>query len=37
LMMHQIERTIEPFFNILLSPCDGLCPLFKAYSTSITL
>ena len=25
-----IERTIEPLFNILLSPCDVLCPLFKA-------
>jgi len=31
----QIERTIEPLFNILLSPCDVLCPLFKVYSTSI--
>src|SRR4030042_5436635 len=30
-----IARTIEPFFNILLSPCDVLCPLFKVYSTSI--
>jgi hypothetical protein len=30
-----IERTIEPLFNILLSPCDVLCPLFKVYSTSI--
>jgi hypothetical protein len=30
-----IERTIEPLFNILLSPRDGLCPLFKVYSTSI--
>ena len=33
----QIERTIEPLFNILLSPCDVLCPLFKVYSTSITM
>jgi hypothetical protein len=32
-----IERTIEPFFNILLSPCDVLCPLFTIYSTSITI
>ena len=23
-----IERIIEPLFNILLSPCDVLCPLF---------
>ena len=33
----QIERTIEPLFNILLSPCDVLCPLFKVYYTSITM
>jgi hypothetical protein len=32
-----IERTIEPFFNILLSLSDVLCPLFKVYSTSITM
>ena len=31
----QIDRTIEPLFNILLSPCDVLCPLLKVYSTSI--
>jgi hypothetical protein len=31
-----IERTIEPLFNILLTPCDVCwCPLFKVYSTSI--
>jgi hypothetical protein len=24
----QIERTIEPLFNIFLPPCDVLCPLF---------
>jgi hypothetical protein len=35
LMPLHIERTIEPLFNILLSPCDVLCPLFKVYSTSI--
>jgi hypothetical protein len=23
------ERMVEPLFNILLSPCDVLCPLFK--------
>src|SRR4030065_564576 len=37
LMPLQIERTIEPLLNILLSPCDVLCPLFKVYSTSITM
>src|SRR4030065_1146203 len=35
LMPLHIERTIEPLFNILLSPCDVLCPLLKVYSTSI--
>jgi len=29
------ERMVEPFFNILLSPYDVLCPLFKVYSTSV--
>src|SRR3989304_7761831 len=29
LMPLQIERMVEPLFNILLSPCDVLCPLFK--------
>lgn len=37
LMAHHIERTIEPFFNILLSPCRVLNPLFKVYFTSITM
>ena len=35
LMPLQIERTIEPLFSTLLSPCDVLCPLVKVYSTSI--
>ena len=31
-----IERTIEPLFNIFLTPCDVYwCPLFKVYTTSI--
>jgi hypothetical protein len=30
-----IERTVEPLFNILLSPSDVLCPLLKVHSTSI--
>ena len=29
------EKMVEPFFNILLSPCDVLCPLFTIYSKSI--
>jgi len=33
----QIERTIEPLFNIFLSPCDVWCPLFKVCFTSITM
>ncbi len=37
LMPLHIERIIEPVFNILLSPCDVLCPLFKVYSTSINM
>jgi hypothetical protein len=32
---HHIERTIEPLFNILLSPCDVLCPLFMVCPTCI--
>ena len=28
-MTHHIERTVEPLFNILLSPRDVLRPLFK--------
>jgi hypothetical protein len=35
LMTHQVERTIEPLFNILPSPYDVLGPLFKACATSI--
>jgi hypothetical protein len=30
-----IERNIEPLFNILPSPYDVLCQLFKVYSMSI--
>jgi hypothetical protein len=37
LMPHHIDRTIEPFFNTLLSPRDVFCPLFKVYPTSITM
>jgi hypothetical protein len=36
LMPLQIERMVEPFFNIFLPPYDVLCPLFKIYSTSIS-
>src|SRR4030065_101920 len=35
LMPLQIERMVEPFFNIFLPPYDVLCPLFKVCSTSI--
>ena len=34
-MTHHIERTIEPFFNILLPPYDVLYPLLMVHSTSI--
>ena len=30
-MLHHIERTIEPFFNILLSPLDLLYPLLGQF------
>jgi hypothetical protein len=37
LMPLQIERTIEPLFNISLYPCDRLYPSYKVYSTSISM
>ena len=36
-MTHHIESTVEPLFNILAFSFDVLCPLFKVYSTSITM
>ncbi len=36
-MPHHIERTIEPLFNILFSPCDQWSTLFKVNSTCITM
>jgi hypothetical protein len=36
-MPHHIERASAPLFNILFSPCDGLCPLLKLHTASITM